>query len=80
LKYTLQSIKDRILFFVREVTSETRPVAKEKILAYINHLKDMLLDCVVCKSPMSESGKNCIRIQEMIGWALEKLRKIEKKK
>ena len=80
MKYSLQSIRDRISLFVDAATSENRLFVKEKILKYINQLKDMLLDCENCKSPMSESCAECIKIQETIGWALEKLRKVEKKK
>jgi hypothetical protein len=80
LKYSLQSIRDRISLFANAATAETSSLVKEKLLKYINQLKDMLLDCENCKSPMGESCKDCVRIQETIGWALEKLRKIEKKK
>jgi chromosome condensin MukBEF complex kleisin-like MukF subunit len=80
LKYSLQSIRDRISLFSDAATAETFTLVKEKLLKYINQLKDMLMDCANCKSPMSESCKDCIRIQETIGWALEKLRKVEKKK
>jgi hypothetical protein len=80
LKYTLQSIRDRVELFAHEATADTFLFVKEKILESINRLKDMLMDCITCKSPMSESCKECIKIQETIGWALEKLRKVEKKK
>lgn len=80
MKYSLQSIRDRIELFSRAATAETFPLVKEKLNEMINRLKDMLLDCTNCKSPMSESCKDCIRVQETIGWALEKLRKVEKKK
>lgn len=80
MKYSLQSIRDRIELFAAEATAETFLFVKEKILKLINNLKDMLLDCNNCKSPMSESCKECIKVQEVIGWALEKLRKVEKKK
>lgn len=80
MRYSLQSIRDRIELFAHEATAETFLFVKEKILEGINRLKDMLLDCANCKSPMSESCKDCIKIQETIGWALEKLRKVEKKK
>ena len=80
MKYTLQAIRDRINLFYGAATQETASLVKEKLLKYINCLKEILLDCASCKSPMSESCKECIKVQETIGWALEKLRKVEKKK
>ena len=80
MKYSLQSIRDRITLFADAASAESFLFVKEIILKHINNLKDMLLDCEHCKSPMGESCKSCITIQETIGWALEKLRKIEKKK
>jgi hypothetical protein len=80
VKYSLQAIRDRISLFADHATAESFLFVKEILLKHINHLKDMLLDCTTCKSPMGESCKECIKVQETIGWALERLRKIEKKK
>lgn len=80
MKYSLQAIRDRITLFADAASAESFLFVKEIILKHINNLKDMLLDCENCKSPMSESCAACIKIQETIGWALERLRKVEKKK
>lgn len=80
MEYSLQEIRDRITLFTDAASADSRVFVKEKILKYINQLKEMLLDCRNCKSPMSESCKDCILVQETIGWALERLRKVEKKK
>lgn len=80
MKYSLQAIRDRIDLFSHEATAETFNFVKEKINESINRLKDMLLDCQNCKSLMNESCGDCIKVQETIGWALEKLRKVERKR
>lgn len=80
MEYSLQEIRDRITLFTDAASADSRVFVKEKILKYINQLKEKLLDCSNCKSPMSESCKECLLVQETIGWALERLRKVEKKK
>lgn len=75
----LQEIREKISLFVFHATELNRSIVKEKVHKCINELKDMLLDCVDCRSPVGGSCQNCVKIQETIGWALEKLTRVEKR-
>lgn len=74
----LQHIKDVISLLVYHASPSNLAFIKEKVHNHINEMKEMLLDCENCKTPSGGSCSSCVAIQEMIGWALEKLREAVK--
>lgn len=79
MKYSLQGLRDRISLFVQNAHPANFSFIKEKVNGYINQMKDMLLDCTICQTAAGGSCPSCVKIQETIGWALEKMREADKR-
>lgn len=78
MKLTCKEIKDRITMSLACAAPEAIRLVIPKIKGYVEMMKDMLLDCQTCMGMGGGSCKECLEIQQTIGWSLEKLKGIEK--